>query len=141
SEFENRIFKSNLVTRGEPFFNLIFEYAKLYTAIFEEKDFVPDEAPESNRFRALIHIMKSEFRASEWRACVLLYAKRFGPGRLYEFCLKIEKVYLAQWVKGVRKDERYGDYSKILGTIQGAANPDNVMAAMKYDEKSIKDAA
>src|SRR5207248_773236 len=83
----------------------------------------------------------SEFRASEWRACVLLYAKRFGPGRLYEFCLKIEKVYLAQWVKGVRKDERYGDYSKILGTIQGAANPDNVMAAMKYDEKSIKDAA
>ncbi len=98
SEFENRIFVPNKVTRGEPFFNLIFEYAGLYQSVFEDKDIVPVEAPEHNRFRALMHIMISEFRASEWKSSVLFYAKKFGADGLYDFCLKLEKIYLGHWV-------------------------------------------
>jgi hypothetical protein len=141
SEFENRIFPSRIVTRGEPFFNLIFEYAALYTSIFEDKDIIPLEAPEHTRFAALIHIMKSEFRASEWRACLLQFAKKFGSTKLYEFCLKLEKVYLAQWVNGVRKDERYGDYSKILGSIDAGAKAETVIEAITYDSAAIQSAA
>jgi len=67
-EFEERIFdKKDGVTKGEPFFNLIFEYARLYSKIFEEREFVPEDKPDHNRYRALIHIMDSEFIASELR--------------------------------------------------------------------------
>jgi hypothetical protein len=137
-EFEERIFdKKDGVTKGEAFFNLVFDYAKLYSSIFEERDFVPEEKHEHVRYRALIHIMDSEFIASEWRACLLYFAKQFGPEKFYPFCLKMEKVYLAQWVKGMRKDERYKDYSNILGTIRTSKKADDVLGAVSYDSAAI----
>jgi len=140
-EFEERIFdKKDGVTKGEPFFNLIFEYARLYSKIFEEREFVPEDKPDHNRYRALIHIMDSEFIASEWRACLLYFAKQFGPEKFYPFCLKMEKVYLAQWVKGMRKDERYKDYSTILALIKSSKKAEEVLKAVTYDLAAISDA-
>ncbi len=140
-EFEDRIFAKKTVSKGEPFFNLMFDYAKLYTAIFIDRDVVPTHAAEHNKYQALIHVMNSEFHASEWRACLLYFAKRFQGERFYEFCLRMEKVYLIQWVNGVRKDERYSDYSKILGLIESAKKPEEVLAGIKYDAEIIKRAA
>jgi hypothetical protein len=140
-EFENRIFAKNTVSKGEPFLNMMFDYAKLYSNIFEDKDIIPAEAPEHNKYRALIHIMDSEFRASEWRACLLYFANRFKGKHLYEFCLHMEKVYLDQWVRGIRKDERYADYSKILGHIETAKKPDDVISNITYDAETITQAA
>lgn len=137
-EFEDRIFdKKDGVTRGEAFFNLIFDYAKLYSKIFVERDFVPEEKQDHIRYRALVHIMDSEFIASEWRACLLYFAKQFGPEKFYEFCLKMEKVYLAQWVKSMRKDERYKDYSNILGTIKISKKAEEVLGGVSYDSDAI----
>lgn len=140
-EFENRVFAKNTVGKGEPFFNLIFDYAKLYTAIFEDREFLPAEAPERNKYRALIHIMNDEFRASEWRACLLFFAHRFGTNGFYEFSLALEKVYLAQWVQGIRKDERYAEYAKILGLIESAKKAGSVVKGMTYDADKIANAA
>ena len=139
-EFDDRIFKKGLLVKGEPFFNLVFDYAKLYESIFIDRDFIPEPAQEHNKFRALIHIMDAEFGASEWRACLLAYGKRFGTERFYEFCLLMEKVYLAQWVKGVRKDERFASYAGIIGYILGAKKPDPVFAAVDYDADDIREA-
>jgi uncharacterized protein with ParB-like and HNH nuclease domain len=140
-EFEDRIFnQKDGITKGEPFFNLIFDYARLYSKVFEERDFVPEDNQEHIRYRALIHIMDSEFIASEWRACLLYFAKQFGHERFYAFCLKMEKVYLAQWVKAMRKDERYGDYSKILGLIKASKKPEAVLEAVTYDSDAIRNA-
>ncbi|MFH1374388.1 MAG: DUF262 domain-containing HNH endonuclease family protein [bacterium] len=140
-EFENRIFLKKTVSKGGPFFDLVFEYSKLYTAIFIERDIIPTEAPEHNRYRSLIHIMNAEFKASEWRACLLYFASRFGSKSFYEFCLGMEKVFLAQWVKAMRKDERYADYSKILALIESAKKPDDVLGGLSYDSDAIMQAA
>ena len=137
-EFEDRVFAKGLTTKGEIFFNLVFDYSKLYEQIFIDRDFVSTDAPEYKKFHALIYIMDSEFEASEWRACLISFAKRFGAARFYEFCLKIEKVYLAQWVQGVRKDERFAVYAEILGFIASSKKADDVFAAIKYDPESIK---
>ena len=141
SEFENRILGKKAVNKGEPFLNLMFSYARLYSAIFLDRDIVSTEAAECNRYCALIHIMDSEFRASEWRACLLSFANKFKDKQLYEFCLLVEKVYLAQWVKGVRKDERYAEYSNILAAIESAKTPEAVLTAVTYDADTIKEAA
>jgi hypothetical protein len=63
-EFEERVFKKKIVAKGEPFFNLIFEYANLYTRVFEDRDLILDDAVEYMKYRALIHIMNAEFKAS-----------------------------------------------------------------------------
>jgi len=139
-EFEDRVFAKKTVVKGEPFFDLIFDYAKLYTALFVDRDIVPADAPNSNRYRALIYIMNSEFGASEWRACLLYFAKKFNGEQLYEFMLRLEKVYLAQWVRGIRKDERYAEYSKILGLIESKKKSDEVVAGITYDANAIIDA-
>lgn len=136
-EFETRIFPKKLMTKGEPFFDAVFKFAQMYSAIFIDRDIVPEGHPEHTRFRALIHIMDAEFEASEWRACVLSYASRFGAEGLYRFCLRIEKLYLAQWVSGVRKDERLSDYAKILALIE-SSKAEEVTAQVTFDVESIK---
>lgn len=140
-EFEDRIFRKKTVVKGEPFFDLVFEYGKLYGSIFQEKDFVSSDQPGYNKYRALIHIMDAEFNASEWRACLLYFAKRFNQDHFYEFCLRMEKVYLAQWVRSVRKDERYAEYAKILALIESARKPDELITGISYNSAAIKEAA
>jgi hypothetical protein len=143
-EFEDRVFKSNKksvhVAKGEPFFNLIFEYAKLYSSIFIDRDIVPEGTPEYMRYRALIHIMNAEFGASEWRACLLYFAKQFKGKLFHEFCLRMEKVYLAQWVKAIRKDERYAAYSQVLALIESSKKPEDVLGGIVYDAEAITNA-
>lgn len=139
-EFEDRVFAKQGITKGEPFFNLIFDYARLYTRIFDDRDIVPDGSPDCLRYKALIHIMDSEFAASEWRACLLSFGRQFGSDQFYAFCLKMEKVYLAQWVQGTRKDERYADYSRILRLIESAKKPSEVLVGIKFDAEAIMNA-
>jgi hypothetical protein len=108
----------------------------MYSAIFIDRDILPEGHQEHSRFRAPIHIIDAEFEASEWRACVLSYASRFGAERLYRFCLRIEKLYLAQWVSGVRKDERLSDYAKILALIE-SSKAEDVTAQVTFEVESI----
>jgi len=139
-EFQDRIFAKGTLTKGEPFVDLVFEYVELYKKVFEDRDIVPTDNAEHTKYKALIHIMDSEFRASEWRACLLFFAKKFNGESVYDFCLKIEKVYLQQWFGGVRKDERYSDYAKILGLIETSKKPQDVISSIKYDEDIIRTA-
>jgi hypothetical protein len=143
-EFEERIFtttkKTVHVSRGEPFFDLMFGYAKLYTSMFDDRDIVPKAKPEYKKYRALIHIMNAEFSASEWRACLLYFAKQFQGKLFYEFCLRMEKVYLAQWVQGIRKDERYAAYSSILALIETSKKPEDVLRDIEFDVNAIVNA-
>jgi hypothetical protein len=139
-EFQDRIFAKGTLTKGEPFVDLVFEYVELYKKVFDDRDIVPTNDAEHTKYKALIHIMDSEFRASEWRACLLFFAKKFNGESVYDFCLKIEKVYLQQWFGGVRKDERYSDYSKILGLIETSKKPHDVLDGIKYDEDAIRTA-
>lgn len=141
-EFESRIFAKQAVAKGEPFLNLVFSYAQIYKVIFDDRDGVPVDEDETlhNKYVSLIHIMDSEFRASEWRACLLSFYKHFDGAGFYGFCLAMEKLYLTQWVASMRKDERYADYSSILALIESAKTPDEVLAGVPHNAESIRKA-
>ena len=136
-EFENKIFKKRLISKGEKFTDEVFSYGNLYRSIFIDKDVIPEADLRHNKFRSLVHIMDQEFEASEWRACLLYFTRKFQGSYLYEFLLAIEKVYLEQWVTGTRKDERFGAYAKILKLIETAKGADDVVKAMTYEEVKI----
>lgn len=141
SEFDNRIFKKGLLAKGEKFVDEIKIYCDLYRRIFSDKDYIPKTDANHLKFKAMIHIMDSEFEASEWRACLMFFAKKFAGTRFYDFMLAIEKVYLVQWCKGVRKDERFGEYAKILRSIETEASAHDVVDSIKVDLTPITTAA
>ena len=139
-EFQDRVFAKGTIVKGQPFFDAVFQYATLYEGIFIDRDIVPEDDANHTRYRALIHIMDLEFRASEWRACLLSFARKFDGKEFYKFCLKLEKVYLAQWVAATRKDERYAEYSQLLSLIDSAKKPEDVLGKMASDEDTIRKA-
>lgn len=141
SEFDKRIFGKGLLIRGEKFVDEIKIYCDLYRQIFTDKDYIPKESTNHLKFKAMIHIMDSEFEASEWKACLMYFAKKFNGASFYEFMLAIEKVYLNQWCGGVRKDERFGEYAKILKSIDQENQPEVIIKNTKNDQKSIIAAA
>lgn len=141
AEFDNKIFKRGLLQRGERFVDEVKTYGDLYRGIFIDKDYVPSADVNHLKFKAMIHIMDKEFEASEWRACLMFFARKFTGSLFYEFMLALEKKYLEQWVGGVRKDERFGTYSKILKSIDTSADPSDVIKDMVYDAAVIKKAA
>jgi hypothetical protein len=137
SEFKDRIYEKKLVQPGEKFIELLSAYVDIYRQIFVDRSYL-EGMPEDYRFQSLIFIMDSEFRASEWRSCVLSFAKKFGREGLYQFCLKIEKLFLTHWINGVRKDERYADYTKVLNLIEAAKTGKAVCENVGGDIEIIK---
>lgn len=118
-EFRKRILGKELAA-GEPFFHAVERFVNLYVSIFEKRDYLDEEAKKHATFHALMKIMSDEINTFEWKACVLAYADRFGREGFYEFVLGIEKIAVSHLILGVRKDERYEDYTTILKTIKGA---------------------
>jgi hypothetical protein len=139
-EFEDRIFKKNLLTKGEKFIDLVIDYVNLYKLVFDDRDIEHEDEITQNKYQSLMFIMNAEFKASEWKSCVLFYAKKFELDQIYEFLLKIEKVYLAQWVKGMRKDERFSEYSKILRLIEEKRNPSDIINSIHFEPDDISNA-
>ncbi|MFC9918248.1 DUF262 domain-containing protein [Agromyces binzhouensis] len=138
-EFEARIFgKPGRPTRGSNFIDTLGQYVELYDHLFVSRDYL-DETPEASRFTTLLNAMTSEFRASEWRACLLQYARKFGKAGIYEFALKIEKVYLEHWVSGMRKDERYETYTDILKGIEVAKTGTMATKLISADLEAIRE--
>lgn len=137
SEFENRVFNKGIINQGEDFINAVKTYGGLFRQIFIDKDFLKPTHPDYIKFNAMIHIMDTEFEASEWRACLLAYAKKFFEKEILKFTLYIEKIYLSQWTSSVRKDERFGDYSKILKSIDAEAALENITKVISIDDKKI----
>jgi hypothetical protein len=141
TEFDKRIFGKGLLIRGEKFVDEIKIYCDLYRQIFTDKDYIHKEDPNHLKYKAMIHIMDTEFDASEWKACLMYFAKKFNGVGFYDFMLAVEKTYLHQWCSGVRKDERFGDYAKILRSIESEKNAEDVIKVLKPDAKSIVNAA
>jgi hypothetical protein len=132
-EFQKRIYgKPNRPTAGTAFIDTLVEYVALYESLFLTRDYLTGSGEEA-KYKTLVYSMVKEFRASEWRACVLAYAKKFGKTGVFQFILEIEKIYVAHWVIGMRKDERYASYTEILKSIETSKNGDDVSGKIKVD--------
>jgi len=136
-EFEHRIYKKGLLDRGERFIDQVSSYGDLFESIFLDKVYLDTDTEPNIKFKAMMHIMNGEFEASEWKACVLSYAKKFSTDHFYDFVLLIEKLYLQDWVKGVRKDERFNTYSRVLKEIDKASSASDLFTVISFDPSSI----
>lgn len=136
-EYQERIFAKKLIIQGQPFINRLFEYIDLYEAIFIDMDYCDAGGAESYAYRSLMYIMDAEFKASEWRGALLLFASKFGPEKFFDFVQTIEKYYLAHFLGGQRKDERYAEYAKLLALVEAAKTAQAAIDAVDYDGDEI----
>ncbi len=140
-EFENRIFKqAGLPSAGRAFLDSVAEYVKLYDALFVARDFL-DSSDEEVKFKVMMWAMVNYFSASEWQACILSYAKKFGKSGAYEYLLALERVYVTHWVEAMRKDERYAVYTDLLKAIDSNKSYSDAIAAAKErsDDRKIRE--
>ncbi len=138
-EFNHRIFgKPGKPRIGVDFIDVLEQYVGLYDQLFVCRTYMTS-TPDGPRFKSLISAMVGEFRASEWRACVLQYAMKFGRTGMMIFLLRIEKLYLEHWVSGVRKDERYSAYTDILKAIDVASTGSTASKNIRFNLDTIRE--
>jgi hypothetical protein len=141
SEFVDKILgKADMPKPGGQFIDELSKYVDLYDKLLVDCDYLDGPTGVHVEYRTLMNAMVEYFPASEWKACLLYFADKFGKTGFYQFVLEIEKVYLDHWVQAVRKDERYGTYTAILKRIQTAKTAEEVIAATKVDLTHIEDA-
>ncbi|MFC4334107.1 DUF262 domain-containing protein [Salininema proteolyticum] len=142
TEFQNRIFgKPDRPERGANFIDTLQSYVNLYDSLFKDKTFLDEGESAHCQFQTLMAAMVRYFGASEWQACILYFAHKYGNERAYDFLLRIERTYIDHWVRGVRKDERYRTYTTILKHIQQTRNPDELLDKIgQVETKAIEDA-
>ncbi|WP_375285395.1 DUF262 domain-containing protein, partial [Marinicauda pacifica] len=112
-EFENRVFKRDVKQKGRDFLEFCYTIIDAYRKIFCDSTALSNH-PEKNKIVSLLDAMDKHFPASEWRACVLSYFLKNGNNKFFDFIYQIEKIYLYHWVSGIRKDERFSDYTNVL---------------------------
>ncbi|MFG3680986.1 DUF262 domain-containing protein [Micromonospora chalcea] len=142
TEFVKRILgKADMPKAGAQFIDELAKYVNLYDELFVSKSYLdPNATEEDFVYQTLMDAMVSHFSASEWKACLVFFADRFGKKDLYSFMLALEKVYLDHWVRRVRKDERYGTYTSILKVIRSAKTSAEVIKHTEIDVSEVQDA-
>jgi hypothetical protein len=141
TEFVDRILgQEGMPKPGGEFLDELTKFVDLYDRLFVDQDYLDWDTSPHVEYRTMMTAMVEHFPASEWKACLLLFANQFGQQGFYPFTLALEKVYLDQWVQGVRKDERYGTYTRILRDIVSAESPDDVLESIVVDLTGIQEA-
>ena len=133
-EFEDRVFKRKIKAKGREFLEYCFNTMEIYKKIFIENSALKN-SDQRNKIVSLLSAMNSHFPASEWRACVLSFFQKYGTADFFEFLYIIERLYLYHWMSGIRKDERFSDYSSILNLIDANAKSKAVVDSLNDKAK------
>ncbi len=139
-EFDRRVFgQPGMPSKGTEFIDAVSSYVDLYDALFVDRDYL-EGRDEHAKFSSLMYIMLGEFSASEWKACILAFASSFGPDHVYDYLVRLEKVYFTHWVKGGRKDERYSIYTDLLAAISVNDHAATVVSEVAVADDDIREA-
>lgn len=118
-EFEEKIYKKNLLKKGRPTIKLLEEMDKIYDLLINLND---SENKLSNEFKNLITIMKTGFNSEDWIPPLLYYYSKFKNHRLEEFLKKLDNKFMGDLVNKGTPTFRLESMNKILKIIEKANN-------------------
>jgi Protein of unknown function DUF262/Protein of unknown function (DUF1524) len=131
-EYEEKIFKTNKLQRGETFANCVFSYASIYNSIFGDLSFF-DEKENCILLKNFTSVLIKEFKSYEWKACLLQIAIRFPNENLIHILNKIELKYLEGILLGQSKDTRTSDFGKIMSAINNSTTYDELLNSSSFN--------
>ncbi len=136
-EFNNLIFGKGKLNKGKEFIDYILQYKNIYQKLIFDKDL--NLGQNTVAFNNLLNIMVDFLPSNEWIPSLLYYYKRFSIYGLYEFLLKLEKKFVADWVIALTPAKRTVNLNSILKSIEEAGSYYDVLNsnALIFDKKSL----
>lgn len=142
-EFNNKIFGKNRILRGIDFINYLYEYKNIYQELILDRD-VFDKNEEfkkySVRYKHLVSIMFSYLPSNEWIPPVMYFYKKYSENKLFEFLIKLERKFVADWIIGVTPTKRIININAILKKIDQSAKCDEVIKSetLEYNKVELR---
>ncbi len=121
-EFEENIYKKNLLKVGQETINLMKDYKNIYDSLIKFENI-----NISNDYKNLITIMRIGLQSEDWIPPLMYYYKKFGTDNLIEFLEKLEYKFSTDWILQKYPTERIENMNKILKSINSASNSGDVI--------------
>lgn len=128
-EFET-LYKEKKIEKGERFFNLVGEFAEIYTKRILKPEIDNPDHRKCNKYRILVSLMRDYLPFSEWVPPVLAYCKKFVEERLLDFITHLERKTFIEWAAGFTASERITSFSRVIQAIEDSRSPEDAIVKM-----------
>ena len=126
-EYEKNIFKTDILKRGDTFFDLVFEIYEIYDKLIYLTGNTDVE------YCNLIRILNSSLQNTDWVPVVMTYYRKFGTDQLTAFTHKVVCKNIADTACGDAPSSRIDALNKIMVETSSAASPTVLMASSCFD--------
>lgn len=131
-EYENNIFKTSLLKRGDDFFKYVFKTYEIYDKIINLTD--NDDIAFGNFIRVLLGSMQN----TEWIPSVLLYYQKFQDKGLLAYTKRVVCKNIADSICGESPSSRIDALNKIMVEVDNATSPTALLTADCFKFDSVK---
>jgi uncharacterized protein with ParB-like and HNH nuclease domain len=130
-EYEENIYKKNLLRKGRDTIELIMKYKDIY-----DKTITLDNNSEidDNAYKNLVTIMDIGLSSGDWIPPLLSYYNKFRNKQLLEFIEKLEYKFSSDWILQMTPTTRIENMNNILKQIEESENPDELLQNNKLFE-------
>jgi uncharacterized protein with ParB-like and HNH nuclease domain len=125
-EFEENIYKKNLLIKGEKSIDYIEATRDNYDKIITLKN--TDGINLDNEYKNLVTIMNFGLSSSDWIAPLLAFSDKFKNSNLLEFLKELEYKFSSDWIVKYTPTQRSDNMSRILKEIEKSNNSQDVLS-------------
>lgn len=115
--------KPALLKRGEETFNVVERYLNHYKTL---KGGLNYDEVGNFRFDNLIKVMDTTLPSTDWLPPLMRYFDKFQYDNLYEFLVKLDNKFSADWICQLSPTDRIEEMNKIIRLIDDAKTPADI---------------
>ena len=130
-EYEENIYKGNLLRKGKDTIDLIIKYKDIYDKIIT---FDNNSEIDDNAYKNLVTIMNIGLPSGDWIPPLLLYYDKFRNKQLLEFIEKLEYKFSSDWILQMTPTTRIENMNNILKRIEESNAPYELLQNNKLFE-------
>ena len=130
-EYEENIYKGNLLRKGKDTIDLIIKYKDIYDKIIT---FDNNSEIDDNAYKNLVTIMNIGLPSGDWIPPLLLYYDKFRNKQLLEFIEKLEYKFSRDWILQMTPTTRIENMNNILKRIEESNAPYELLQNNKLFE-------
>lgn len=126
------VLKPALLKRGKETFDIVERYLNHYTTLKGGLNY--DEFGDF-RFDNLIKVMGTTLPSTDWQPPLMQYFDKFHYDHLFEFLVKLDNKFSADWICQLSPTERIEAMNQIIRSVDKAASPTDVFNTAWFDFK------
>jgi uncharacterized protein with ParB-like and HNH nuclease domain len=151
-EFEDKIYepkekekstgqkKPALLKKGKDTFQLLERYLKHYNAVLGGENY--DQTGGNFKFDNLVKVMLTGLPSTDWVPPMLRYFDKFGYAGLFEFLMKLDNKFSADWIVQLTPTDRIENMNTIIKAVEDASSTDELLVngCFTFDSDGLRGA-